>query len=213
MQFYQDIKIEWKKFLSDKNLAVLFAVSIVVLAFILYWITKFLIFVEARDGIAFRDPILRLFEPIDVTWVSFGLIYGGLIVALFYLTFHPERFMLALQAYSFMLLIRIVSMYLLPLNPPENIIPLRDPFVEIFGGKTFLKDLFFSGHTSTMFVFFLTAQRKGLKIVFLIATFLIAACVLIQHVHYSVDVLIAPFIAYASYRISLNMYDYIKNLK
>jgi len=149
----------------------------------------------------------------DVTWVSFALIYGGLIVALFYLTFHPERFMLALQAYSFMLLIRIISMYLLPLNPPENIIPLKDPFVEIFGGKTFLKDLFFSGHTSTMFVFFLTAQRKGLKIVFLIATFLIAACVLIQHVHYSVDVLIAPFIAYSSYRISLNMNNYIKNLK
>ncbi|MCK9280105.1 MAG: sphingomyelin synthase family protein [Melioribacteraceae bacterium] len=213
MQLYQEIKTEWKKFLSDRNFAFLFAVSIVVLAFILYWITKFLIFNEARDGVAFRDPILNLFTPIDVTWVSFALIYGGLIVALFYLTFHPERFMLALQAYSFMLLIRVVSMYLLPLNPPENIIPLRDPFVEFFGGKTFLKDLFFSGHTSTMFVFFLTAQKKGLKIVFLIATFLIAACVLIQHVHYSVDVAIAPFIAYASYRISLNMNDFIKNLK
>jgi len=213
MQFYQEIKTEWKKFLKDKDLTVLFAVSIVVLAFILYWVTKFLIFNEAREGVTVHDPILSLFAPVDVTWISFALIYGGLIVALFYLTFHPERFMLALQAYSFMLLIRILSMYLLPLNPPENIIPLSDPFVEIFGGKTFLKDLFFSGHTSTMFVFFLTAQKKGLKIVFLIATFLIAACVLIQHVHYSVDVLIAPFIAYASYRISLNMNEYIRNLK
>ncbi|MFA7287888.1 MAG: phosphatase PAP2-related protein [Melioribacteraceae bacterium] len=213
MQLYQRIKYEWRRFLSDRNLAFIFAVTIVVLGFVLYWITKFLIFNEAREGFAFRDPILSLFAPMDVTWVSFALIYSGLIVALFSLTFYPERFMLALQAYSLMLLIRLITMYLLPLNPPEGIIPLKDPFVEFFGGKTFLKDLFFSGHTSTMFVFFLTAQKKGLKVVFLAATFLIAICVLIQHVHYTIDVVVAPFIAYASYRISLNIYDFIKSRK
>jgi membrane-associated phospholipid phosphatase len=65
-----------------------------------------------------------------------------------------------------------------------------------------MKDLFFSGHTSTLFLLFLTAGRGRLKILFLCCTIAVAATIIIHHSHYAVDVFVAPFVAYTSYRIA-----------
>jgi membrane-associated phospholipid phosphatase len=93
-------------------------------------------------------------------------------------------------------------MYLLPLEPPAQMIPLNDPFVQFFGsGEILTKDLFFSGHTSTLFILFLITESKPLKNIFLTATVLVAIFVVLQHVHYTVDVIAAPFFAYTSFRI------------
>jgi hypothetical protein len=93
-------------------------------------------------------------------------------------------------------------MYLIPLDPPPGMVILKDPLVESFGtSATPTKDLFFSGHTSTMFLLFLTAANRNLKLLFLICTMLIGFCVILQQVHYSIDVWVAPFFAYSSYRV------------
>ncbi len=198
------IKKVWRDKLLDPNFRLLFMLSFVVLVFSLYWTARFLVYNETREGFSFNDPLLSLFAPVNVTWFTFGMIYFGLLTALISLSFYPEKLMLALQSYTVVVLFRMVTIYFLPLNAPADIIPLRDPFVELFGnGKTFLRDLFFSGHTATMFIFFLTAQNKTLKVIFLIGTVLVGACVLIQHVHYTIDVVVAPFVTYTSYRIAL----------
>ncbi len=206
-----EFKKTWREKLSDPNFRFLFMLSFIILAFILYWMAKFLVYNEARPGFSFTDPFLSLFTPIKVTWVTFALIYFAVITALISLSFYPDKLMLALQSYTLVILFRLITIYFLPLNPPDSIIPLRDPVVELFGnGKTLLKDLFFSGHTATMFIFFLTAQNKKLKIIFLVSTVLVGACVLIQHVHYTIDVVIAPFVTYTSYRIALLIDDKIR---
>ena len=167
-------------------------------------LAHFLAYNETKSGFSFKDPLLNLFEPVDVTWLTFGLIYLALIVALGWLSFHPDDFLLAIQSYSLVALFRLFTIFFLPLNAPVTIIPLTDPFVEFFGGgQTLYRDLFFSGHTSIMFLFFLTNRNKKLRPVFLAATFLVGACVLIQHVHYTIDVLAAPFFAYTSFRIAV----------
>ncbi|MFA3783997.1 phosphatase PAP2-related protein [Melioribacteraceae bacterium 4301-Me] len=200
----QQFRKVWQEGLSNSNFRFLFMLSFIVLAFILYWMAKFLAYNETRAGFSFNDPFLSLFPAIKVTWVTFGLIYLALLLALISLSFHPDKLMLALQSYALVILFRMLTIYFLPLNPPATIIPLKDPVVELFGnGKTLLKDLFFSGHTATMFIFFLTAQNKKLKTIFLISTVLVAACVLMQHVHYTIDVIVAPFVTYTSYRIAL----------
>jgi membrane-associated phospholipid phosphatase len=82
-------------------------------------------------------------------------------------------------------------------------IALEDPFVEFFGGgKTLTKDLFFSGHTATSFIFYLTSVNKKIKMLFLILTVIMALSVLLMHVHYTVDVVVAPLASFTSYRIS-----------
>jgi hypothetical protein len=99
-------------------------------------------------------------------------------------------------------------MSLLPLDPPQTMIPLTDPFVEYFGtGISLSKDLFFSGHTSTLFLLGLTMQARRWRTFFFFCTAAVACCVLIQHIHYTVDVFVAPFFAYASYRLALSMHS------
>ena len=96
----------------------------------------------------------------------------------------------------------MMAMYSLPFNPPSHMIPLNDPFVQFFGsGKLLTKDLFFSGHTATLFLLFLVIDKKPFKQMFLIFTIIIGFSVILQHVHYFIDVLAAPFFTYGSYRI------------
>jgi membrane-associated phospholipid phosphatase len=88
---------------------------------------------------------------------------------------------------------------------------LNDPFVQFFGsGDVLTKDLFFSGHTATLFLLFLISEKKYLKIIFLLCTILVGIAVLLQHVHYTIDVLAAPFFAYASYKLAAVINEKIK---
>lgn len=185
---------------QDKSLRLQLLFTIIVLASVLFALTNFLIFVEERQGVTLQDPLLNLFEARDVTWLTFIVIYAGVAFALVLLVRNPQALLLALRTYAIMVIFRMIAMYLLPLDPPSGMIPLVDPFVEYFGtGKTLSKDLFFSGHTATLFILYLTSERKAFRLIFLLLTIAVAACVIIQHVHYSIDVFAAPFFAYAAY--------------
>jgi membrane-associated phospholipid phosphatase len=163
---------------------------------------RFLNFIEKRSGVALPDPLLQQFRPLDMTWLIFLIIYVCLIIALIHLAREPHQLMLTLHAYILLVAVRIVSMFAVPFDPPPLLIPLTDPFVEFMSSGTLTRDLFFSGHTSTLFLLFLTARGRGLRIFFLICTSVVGVSVLIQHVHYSIDVLAAPFYSYTCYRLS-----------
>lgn len=192
--------MNWKKFLSGKRNQAELIVTFLALAVILVTLSNFLNFVEARPGSVLVDPVLSIFHPIDLTWLTFGLIYISLIIAIISFALKPITLLFTIQLYSLMVLVRIAAMYLLPLEPPPTIIILNDPIVEFFGtGQTLTKDLFFSGHTATLFILFLVAQNKILKTFFLFCTILVAISVLLQHVHYTIDVFAAVFFTYACY--------------
>ena len=184
--------MSWKNFLKDKRNKIEFALTIPLL--VLISLTNFLNYVEARQGVVFSDPILSLFNPIDLTWLTFALIYVSILVAIATLINNPKQLLFAIQLYTLMVAVRIFAMYLLPLEPPANMIILNDPLVEFLGtGQTLTKDLFFSGHTATLFILFLVSEKKVIKSVFLISTIVVAISVILQHVHYSIDVFAAVF--------------------
>ena len=192
----------WRAAVRDRSFLIEAIITVVVLVVGLVSFTRFLAFVEARPGVNFTDPILRQFSPVDLSGLTFGLIYLALLAALAFLAREPRRLVMALQAYTVMLLFRTIAMYTLPLEPPSTMIPLVDPIVGSAGAVDLpTKDLFFSGHTSTMFLLALSARLSWQRWIFLAATAGVAVCVLAQHVHYTVDVLVAPFVAYASWRL------------
>lgn len=194
----------WKREWSRPRFRYSFVAGASFFTFALYTVTHFLAWVESRPGVTLPDPLLRLFTPSDISWITFALIYSGVISAFFSLIKVPRRFLLTLQAYGIMVLFRMTGMAILPLDPPPTMVLLKDPFVEIFAitGLPLTRDLFFSGHTATTFLMFLGVTTQPLKTILGFSTILVAGCVLYQHVHYSVDVFVAPFCAYAAFQIS-----------
>jgi hypothetical protein len=160
---------------------------------------RFLTWVERRPGVLLPDPVLALVPAKDVTWLTFGLVYVGIVTTVVVLLPYPRRLVAGAQAYAVMVLLRMAVMSVTPLDAPPGMIALRDPLVQIVGtGEVITKDLFFSGHTATLALLTLLAPGRALRRFFLVGTALVAVCVLWQHVHYTVDVLVAPFFAFAS---------------
>jgi len=99
---------------------------------------------------------------------------------------------------------RVIVLYFINLEPPADIIPLYDPLLE----KTFYqdvlitKDLFFSGHTSNIVIFGFLTQVPRMRYVIFAATFAVGTMLVLQHVHYTIDVVAAPFFAYLAYVIT-----------
>ena len=198
----------WKSFLSNKKNRVELIITVVILTTIMLSFSQFLQFIEQREGVALQDPLLNTFNPIDLTWLIFALIYLSIILFLITFLKEPYKLMIALQTYGLMVIIRTIAMYLTPFEVPEKLILLNDPFVQLFGqGAVLTKDLFFSGHTATLFLLFLLAENKTLKITFLISTIIVGTAVLLQHIHYSVDVFIAPFVAYGALKLVLYFHN------
>ena len=122
--------MNWKEFLKEKRNKIELVVTLVFLAVVLASLANFLDFAEARQGVVLPDPILNLFNPIDLTWLIFALIYISLVVAIITLIKNPKQLMFAIQVYSLMVAVRIVAMYLLPLEPPTSIIRSNCPHLK-----------------------------------------------------------------------------------
>jgi membrane-associated phospholipid phosphatase len=163
---------------------------------------RLLDWVERRKGATLADPVLAWLPPRDLTWLTFALIYLGLVAGLALLATQPRRLVPALQAYVVMVVLRMAAMWVTPLEAPPGMIPLNDPLARFFGPeKVLTRDLFFSGHTSTLFLLVLVVAGRRGKALFLFCTVVVGVCVIWQHVHYTIDVLAAPLFAYASYRL------------
>ena len=190
----------WQSFLRNKRYLTEFIITVLLLILIMISFSQFLQFIEQRKGATLNDPLLNFFSPIDLTWLTFSVIYLSIILFFSTVLLKPYKLMLALQSYGLMIIFRIIAMCFTPLNPPHGIILLDDPFVQLFGnGEIFTKDLFFSGHTATLFLLFLLSENKKLKTVFFISTLIVGACVLLQKVHYSIDVFAAFFFAFCAF--------------
>jgi len=118
-------------------------------------------------------------------------------------TKNPLDFIKILQAYNLLLIFRLLSISILPLEPPADMIPMKDPIIETlvaYDGFIY-KDLFFSGHTATLFLVGLMINNKVFKIYFYSVTLIVAFMLVKQQVHYSIDVLAAPVFAYICFYI------------
>ncbi|HLK39854.1 MAG TPA: hypothetical protein VKU41_24025 [Polyangiaceae bacterium] len=192
----------WRAAWADAGLRGQLVATPVALVVTLGVLAKFLARIEDRPGVLLSDPVLSAVKPHDSTWLVFGVLYASVVVSLGVLAFHPRAAVVGIQAYVVMIWARMIVMYVTPLDPPLDAIALRDPIIEILGtGRELTRDLFFSGHTSTLFLLFLGVPGRRIKALLAAGTIGVAVGVLRQHVHYTVDVLCAPPFAFASLRL------------
>jgi hypothetical protein len=151
-------------------------------------------FIEHRQGFKLQDPIVNFLQPRDNSSLIFSLLWFSIGMQIWILKDKPQQALLFIMSYFIINLTRIITIYAVPLNPPAHLIPLQDPLSNYFYGTSFItKDLFYSGHTAIVLLIGFTSVNKWLKFIFIMLAIAIAFMVLSNHVHYTIDVLAAPF--------------------
>ncbi len=173
------------------------------LAFFVTLLSIFPVFyqhIEKRNGFHNNDILLDYLNSYDVSIPIFIVTWFIAILVIVRAIQSPSVFMTFLYGFIILNIVRCISISLIPFNPPPGLIPINDPISNIFYGHTYVtKDLFFSGHTATQFLAFLCLQKRRDRLYGLLATVVMGILVLIQHVHYTIDVLSAPVFAYLCY--------------
>lgn len=192
--------LKWKNAWSNKRFRLLFVTGWIAVIGLLMLFHLFLMQIEKREGVLLNDWLLQQLPVYNVSLPVFLFIWGAALLALYRSIRSPEICILVVWTYFFVTMARLISIWLIPLNPPPGLIPLADPLTNLFYGKQFItRDLFFSGHTSSVFIIFLCLPRRTDKIFTLVSVICIAALLLIQHVHYSIDILAAPVMSYGCF--------------
>ncbi|MBD2714009.1 hypothetical protein KBK19_03065 [Microvirga sp. STR05] len=159
---------------------------------------RFFAFIQARPGVVLPDPLLALLPAHDVSGPTFAVIYLSIGVGVVYLLPRPALLLRALWAYWLLHLCRCLLLWLLPLEPPVGLVLLRDPLVDslIYAAPApITKDLFFSGHTATVALLALSVGPVRLRRWLVVGAVAVGLLVLVQHAHYTYDVLAAPLFA------------------
>jgi hypothetical protein len=194
--------ISWSKAWQERRFRNKTIIALLLVTIILTLLPTFFAFIEKREGMVLQDYLLDVIPAMDVSIPTFIIIWTVVILVLYRIYQNPRLFLVVAYGFILMCLARILTISLLPLNPPTGIITLQDPIANIaYGGNGIFitKDLFYSGHTGNMFLFFLCLEAKWDKIIALTASFLIGLLVLIQHIHYSIDVFAAFIFTYFIY--------------
>jgi hypothetical protein len=171
-------------------------------------IALFLPFHEIRaDAIHWQldDWSYMVLPAADVSMVIFPITYGSMVIYVISNYRTPYYLSRAFLAYGILLLVRIGTLALVPLKEADSIVLLEDPFLNYFiysgNDSTSLinADLFFSGHTALLFLLYFLSNRK---VIYLILGTTLAILLLIQRVHYTIDILGAIPFAYLAVRMS-----------
>ncbi len=193
----------WKLALSDKRFRNKFFISMAIVIIVLTGFASLLAYIETRQGHNVYDPILNFIKPRDVSYFIFTITYLTALIAIIYALLSPYKFLHLMQMYGALTFLRIITLFFVPLESPSAIIPLHDEILKhtFYAGGENLKDLFFSGHAATLFLFYFFCVNKVLKYLFLTAAIAVSVGVVVQHVHYSYDVMAAPLFAYIAYKL------------
>jgi len=161
-------------------------------------------FVEMRKGVVLDDKLLYWFPSYDFSFYIFILLYSSLTLVVISHLDKPKIILRIIEMHFLVAVVRQLCILVIALDPPAGIIVLRDVFLEntVYPRNSPLtKDLFFSGHVASIFLYFLCAEKKYVKGFLISATFFMSFMILSMRVHYTYDVYGAVFFTYLIYKV------------
>jgi PAP2 superfamily C-terminal len=193
----------WKKtWAISKSRRQLISGTVIMLS-IVYMLPLFFNHIEKRNGVVLNDWLLAIIPAYNVSVLIFAVIWSMIVLILIRAIYKPSIYINYCWTLVFVSLARLACITLVPLNPPVGLIKLTDPLTGVFYGESVItKDLFFSGHTATLTLIVLCLEKKNDKIIGIIATVVVAFLLLVQHIHYTIDILAAPIITYLCYTLT-----------
>ena len=187
----------WRSALQVKSFRDKILISAILIGICVFIAPPLFQFIQEREGPTLNDFVLAWLPVHDLSYFTFTVLYILILAGVVSLIQNPQLFLRTLQAYIILTVLRFVTMLLIPLNPPLNIIELHDPLVQqFFYQQSVTKDLFFSGHTSVLVLLALAVPSYRLKILLFSGTLVVALMLLIQHAHYTIDVVFAPLFSW-----------------
>jgi hypothetical protein len=155
---------------------------------------------DLKEGIELNDWVLKVIPARDVSVPIVILMSSVVILYIIRCATNPNLVILFVLGAIFQLIFRIITINTTRFLAPPELIVLQDPMANVLYQSRFItKDLFYSGHTAAMFLFFLCANKKQDKYYILFSTIMVGSLLLVQHVHYTVDVAFAPLFAFLAY--------------
>jgi hypothetical protein len=200
--WYRLLLKNWNDVLGEKYYAHKYIVNLIVCYWLYIYFTRMLVLNRFAEGKVLRDKIQLLLHPIDFSIPIFILTYACIVAFIIYIIPRPRDFYYSARAFLVVFLLRFSFIHLVPLHPPKDMIFLVDPVLDMIVGDNheITNDLFFSGHVADISIFiFCCYDNKALKYFMIASVAAVGSMLVWQHVHYTADVLAAPFFAYASY--------------
>jgi hypothetical protein len=158
--------------------------------------------ITPKHGIYPKDALFNLLTPVNWSVAVFTIIYVSILQTVISVFRKPNLILIGLTTYFGVTLARMASMYFLTLEVPRDMILLIDPLSSSFyPERSFAKDLFFSGHVSTMTLLVLIEKNRLIRLAKIAATVVLGIFLIWQHVHYTVDILAAPLVTYGVFYI------------
>jgi hypothetical protein len=197
------LKHNWTVIWNSRNKRYQMIIGTVIVAAIIFSLQFFFAHIQKRKGAVLNDWLLARIPPHDVSVLIFALIGAMALLILIRAINNPSIYITYCWTLIFVYIVRFVTLSLVALDPPTGMVPLVDPISSAFSGNAVItKDLFFSGHTATMVQIFLCLEKRTDKLIALIAAVAVACLLLVQHIHYTIDVLAAPVVVYPCYRLT-----------
>lgn len=193
----QSKQLTWRFAWDYPAFRVKLLLGVFVMGMIVFFLQDFFLFIQPRTGVLMNDWVLDELPARDVSPYIFLILYPASGLFFWKIRKNTNMCITALWGYIFLCSVRMITIALVPLDAPQHLVHLSDPFSIIFyGSNVITKDLFFSGHTATLFLVGLCLEDKREKAIIFAATAVLGILLLIQHVHYTADVLAAPFFSY-----------------
>ena len=191
------IKQAWTAALQSPKKRDKLLIGSFIVAIILSSLPIFFNYIQKRKGIVLHDWVLAHIPAYDVSVLIFTIIWGMALLIFIRALYNPVIYINYVWTLIFINIARMISIYLVALDPPNGLIHLVDPLTGVFYGNVVItRDLFFSGHTSTLVLIFLCLEKRTDKILGFISIIVVMVLLLVQHIHYTIDVVAAPIIVY-----------------
>jgi len=186
----------WKTELFEHKFYILGALILLTITVIINYLTGY--YVDSFNSPGVQDLFLSLIPPMNLSILFVEGYMLGLGLLIFYpFFFETKKVAYVIYHFSILVIIRSAFLCVTHLGAPIDAVAVKFP--EAIMNIYFQNDLFFSGHVACLFLGFLIFKGK-IRYAFLTLAVLMGFTVLAMHIHYSIDVFAAPFIAYGTYK-------------
>lgn len=155
------------------------------------------------------DLVLDNIPAIDLNFIIIEVALATIVLGTLFVVFARPRYILfSLKTVALFIIIRAFFISLTHVGiHPDNIAPGLGFFDGIYSYLNFQTGLFFSGHTGLTFLMALIFwEHFNIRAVFFALSFVFGVAVLLAHIHYSIDVFAAPFMAYGIFAIARHLF-------